>query len=173
MFLLRVAYADERLEQETALQTLATATRLDSYAKYPDFFDILGLAHSNFRSHAISEQGVESPKVLGTGQYVELTSTSKTTLSRAIQAVEFYSVIPLGRTSARMHLSFGLDSHILCIKQSRFIEAFAPLQTVYATDLGPSHLEREFPGPNHRGIGAFFDKNECATRIFFTQDPYR
>lgn len=165
-------HADATLDQKTALHELANAAREKDYSKFPHFFHTLGLTYSNFRSYELKEQGVEAPKALGTKQEADLTSGSKSTLSKAIRTIEFGSITPLGKKRADMHIFLGLDPKKLCIQKGHFMDTFAPLHTVYATDLGPSHLERVFTGPNHRGIGAFFDDKGCVVNVFFMQDPY-
>ena len=154
---------------EEALPLLFKAASVDDYANYEALSNILGLTYSNFRANPAIEQGVESPRLLGVAQEIDLKTTTKTPLSRAIKSASWQGFIPNGENFQRATLQFYVNIHELCITPQEFSLTFSPTKRSYTTDFGPLSLERVFPGPRNRAIAATFSENGCASLIMFYQ----
>ena len=156
---------------EEALPLLFKAASVDDYANYEALSDILGLTYSNFRANPAMEQGVQSPRVLGVAQEIDLKTTTKTSISRSIKTVSWRGFIPNGEEFQRATLQFYVNIHELCITPHEFSITFFPINKSYTTDFGPLILERVFPGPRNRAAAATFSENGCASLIMLYQNP--
>jgi hypothetical protein len=163
------AKADTLPDPKDALHALAKVAGMDDYGRYEEFLASLGFSYSNLQSHLMTASGTGA--VLGTRVDMNVTTSTKTMLARGTKNVEYSIFLFSPKKTARVIFWLELDTNAICIPRDQFVSAFGPLRMVFATDAGSWHLEREFSGPNHRYISAYFSEAECATKIYLTQMP--